>query len=64
VSLWSRSSPNPHRRSSAAADFVITMGVETPAPIDSERRYMHWPVADPVALPLRTWPHPRRHRLA
>ncbi|HLM23227.1 MAG TPA: arsenate reductase ArsC [Propionibacteriaceae bacterium] len=35
-----------------AADFVITMGCGDACPIYPGRRYMDWPVADPVGQPL------------
>jgi arsenate reductase len=35
-----------------AADFVITMGCGDACPIYSARRYMDWPVADPIGQPL------------
>jgi arsenate reductase (thioredoxin) len=35
-----------------AADFVITMGCGDACPIYPGRRYMDWPVADPIGQPL------------
>jgi protein-tyrosine-phosphatase len=35
-----------------AADFVITMGCGDACPIFPGRRYMDWPVADPIGQPL------------
>ena len=35
-----------------AADFVVTMGCGDACPIYSGRRYMDWPVADPIGQPL------------
>jgi protein-tyrosine-phosphatase len=35
-----------------AADFVITMGCGDACPVYSGRRYMDWPLADPVGRPL------------
>ena len=36
-----------------AADFVITMGCGDACPVYSGRRYMDWPIADPVGRPCR-----------
>ena len=35
-----------------AADYVITMGCGDACPIYHGRRYMDWPVADPIGQPL------------
>jgi ArsR family transcriptional regulator len=35
-----------------AADYVITMGCGDACPIYPGRRYMDWPVADPIGQPL------------
>jgi arsenate reductase len=42
-----------------AADFVITMGCGDACPIYSGRRYMDWPVADPIGQPLEGVRHIR-----
>jgi arsenate reductase (thioredoxin) len=42
-----------------AADFVITMGCGDACPIYSGRRYMDWPVADPIGQPLEDVRHIR-----
>ena len=42
-----------------AADFVITMGCGDACPIYPGRRYMDWPVADPIGQPLDDVRHVR-----
>jgi arsenate reductase (thioredoxin) len=42
-----------------AADFVITMGCGDACPIYPGRRYMDWPVADPIGQPLEDVRHIR-----
>jgi arsenate reductase (thioredoxin) len=42
-----------------AADFVITMGCGDACPIYPGRRYMDWPVADPIGQPLAEVRHIR-----
>jgi arsenate reductase (thioredoxin) len=52
VSLWSRSPQTLTDEVVQAADFVITMGCGEVCPIYSGRRFMDWPVADPIGQPL------------
>ena len=42
-----------------AADFVITMGCGDACPIYPGRRYMDWPVADPIGQPMEDVRHIR-----
>lgn len=44
--------PSPTTYDERAADFVITMGCGGACPIYPGRRYMDWPVADPIGQPL------------